>query len=663
MSGRDFAQGDLSLYTLWYGRDEPPPQDCVLRAGPLAALWEAPDLRRIRVGNVELVRRVYVSVRDENWDTIPVQIKNLSTNIEEDYFVISYDGENCSRNLEFHWHATIRGEKNGAITFRMDGQTPRSFSYNRIGFCILHPLSEYCGQPFSGHGPGGPVSGNLPTLIDPVRFEGGFYLPPFPSVSHLVFSLKSGIELHCAFEGDLFEMEDQRNWTDGSLKTYCTPLALGFPHKARAGQSFMQEVTFTVKGHAAQGIVTDSKVQINLGPSLQRPLPRIGLSVASHEVDLSANDADLLGGLHLDHLRADLHLSEPASAQQLTRAERECGLLRCSAELALYVTDDADAELCSLASHFPLSVPVSRVLVFHERETTTAAKWIESTRRALAPRLPNVQICGGTDLDFAELNRLRPDVANFDAVAYAMNPQVHAFDERSLVENLEAQRDTVITAQAFCGNRAIVVSPITLKPRFNPDAVGPEAPPLPGELPRAVDARQMSLFAAAWTVGSIKQLAEAGASSLTFYETTGWRGVKETDEGCSIPRVFRSFPGMVFPVYHVIADLADFKNAELLTCNSFDPLRVDGFALKKDGRLRILLANLTPEPQDCNLTPLAADRVAVRSLDGGSALLATTEPKKFRSGAKQVESFIADPRLTLTLQPYSVVKIDSVCAL
>lgn len=25
------------------------------------------------------------------------------------------------------------------------------------------------------------------------------------------------------FEGDVFEMEDQRNWTDASYKTYCTP--------------------------------------------------------------------------------------------------------------------------------------------------------------------------------------------------------------------------------------------------------------------------------------------------------------------------------------------------------------------------------------------------------------------------------------------------------
>jgi hypothetical protein len=614
------------------------------------------------MGDVELVRRVYVSVRDVNWDTIPVELSNVSAEIEDDHFRVSYDALNCSPSLEFHWHATITGDKRGAISFRMEGQTPRSFPYTRIGFCILHPLSEYLGQPFSGIGLGGLVRGVLPTLIDPVRFEEGFYLPPFPSVSHLAISLKSGIELHCAFKGDLFEMEDQRNWTDGSLKTYCTPLALGFPHQAHAGQHFMQEVTFTVKGHLAQEIVPDSGVRINLGAPLQRPLPPIGLGVASHKVDLAARDADLLRSLHLDHLRADLHLAQPGVAQQLARAERECGLLRCGVELAVFITDDAEAQLAGLAAHLPLLVPVARVLVLHEKEPVTSTKWIGIARRALASRLPGVPICGGTNLDFAELNRLRPDVTQFDAVAYAINPQVHAYDERSLVENLEAQKDTVITAQSFCANRPLVVSPVTLKPRFNPDAVVPEPPPSPGELPRAVDRRQMSLFAAAWTLGSIKQLAEAGAASLTFYETTGWRGVKETEQGSPIPEVFRSFPGIVFPVYHVIADLADFKTAEILGCNSSDPLRVQGFALKTDGRVRVLIANLTPQTQECQLTPVEGSRVEAHWLDADSAQFAMAYPKEFRSGAKQVEMPIANSTLPLTLPPYGVVRIDSVWA-
>jgi D-apionolactonase len=654
------AQANLSLDELWYGRAEPPVHSALLHAGPLTALWEGGDLRSVRAGNIELVRRAYVSVRDENWDTIPSQTRNVASDIGKDGFLISYDAESRSRSLEFQWHASIKGDETGNITLKMDGHATRDFWYSRIGFCILHPLSEYCGRPFNGFGPVGPIGGILPTLIAPQRYEGGFYLPLFPSFSSLSFSLKSNVKISFAFEGDLFEMEDQRNWTDGSFKTYCTPLSLGYPHQAHAGQSFSQQVTFTVEDCLSRSGAGHSAIQLHLGASLQRPLPQIGLSVASHDLDLSSNDVDLLAKLNLNHLRADLHLGQPGVTRHLARAERECGLLHCGVELALFVSDNADQELSTLADLFPLSVPVSRILIFHQKELTTSPRWIEIARRAFGTCLPRVSIFGGTNLYFADLNRSRPDVDQLDGVAYSINPQVHASDERSLVENLEGQSDTVVTARSFCGNRPIVVSPITLKPRFNPDASGPEPPPLPGELPSAVDARQISLFAATWTLGSIKQLAEAGATSLTFYETTGWRGVKETEQGSLAPELFRSIPGMIFPIYHVIADLADLKGAELFTCNSSDPLRVQGLALKKDGHMRILLANLTSQSQNCNLEPLRGEHVKARSLDSSNALLAMTQPEEFRSRMRQVELSQTNSTLSLTLQPYGVLRIDSV---
>jgi hypothetical protein len=279
-------------------------------------------------------------------------------------------------------------------------------------------------------------------------------------------------------------------------------------------------------------------------------------------------------------------------------------------------------------------------------------------REAVAPRLPQVPICGGTNLYFAEINRFRPDVSALDGVAFSINPQVHAFDERSLVENLEGEADTVATAQAFCEGRPIIVSPVTLKPRFNPDAMGPEPPPLPGKLPSAVDARQMSLFAAAWTLGSVKQLAEAGATSLTFYETTGWRGVKDTDRGCPLPGVFRSFPSMVFPVYHIFADVADLKDGELITCSSSDPLRIQALAAQTGESLHILVANLTDTPQECAVGPVGGAHALVRILDAIRAPQAMAHAEEFRSEAK-LEIPVCDSTLVLTLKPYSTLRIDS----
>ena len=633
----------LNAYEIWYGRNAPPPKRTALRAGPLTAFLEGADLRDVRFGGIELVRRLYFALRDENWDTIPAELKNLCIDVGEDRFLVSFDAHHHNRDLDFRWHATIQGDQSGNISYKTMGEALRAFRYCRIGFCVLHP-TEYAGRPYRGITPGGPIAGQLPTTIGPQRYEGGLYFPLFDAVSSLAVSLPGGVEAKFDFEGDLFEMEDQRNWTDGSFKTYCTPLSLGYPHTANAGQTFAQRVSIAASGEPSASAAASDTVNLSLGNLLGRKLPRLGLGVAAHDVEFSEADKELLGRLHLDHLRVDLHLSDPDATTRLARAEQECSALACGIELALFVTDNADQELCSLASHLPLAAPVSRVLVFHEEQQVTSPQWLEQVRTRIAPHLPGVPIGGGTNLYFAELNRSRPNPAELDAVAYSINPQVHANDERSLVENLEAQRDTVVTARAFCGELPLIVSPVTLKPRFNPEAVGPEPAPQAGQLPTAVDPRQMSLFAAAWTLGSIKQLAEGGAASVTYYETTGWRGIKETDRGCPDPESFLSAPGMVFPLYHVFADIADLKTAELLGCASTDPLRVQG------------VANLTPEAQTCGITPLNGERAAVRSLDANTAPQGMLQPLEFRSQRSWIS--LTGSTLTLTLAPYSVTRVD-----
>jgi hypothetical protein len=150
-----------------------------------------------------------------------------------------------------------------------------------------------------------------------------------------------------------------------------------------------------------------------------------------------------------------------------------------------------------------------------------------------------------------------------------VNPQVHAFDNASLVETLETLPATVQSARQFCGDLPIRISPISLMPRFNVVATGPEPELAPGELPQPVDARQMSLFGAAWTLGALARLAQSEAARLTFYETTGWRGVMETAMGAA-STAFHSLPGAVFPLYHVLADFGGFAGAQVLASTRSD---------------------------------------------------------------------------------------------
>ena len=91
--------------------------------------------------------------------------------------------------------------------------------------------------------------------------------------------------------------------------------------------------------------------------------------------------------------------------------------------------------------------------------------------------------------------------------------------------------------------------------RFNPNASTQEEEIKSDQLPSQVDERQMSLFGAGWTLGSLKYLCESCPQSLTYYETTGWRGVMETKHSSPVSKLFNLLKGKVFPLYHVFADV------------------------------------------------------------------------------------------------------------
>ena len=77
------ATTPISPYQWWYGRDEPPLESRLLRAGPVTARLVGRDLRNVRFGGTEIAQRIYVAVRDRNWDTIPGEVSDLTVEQEE----------------------------------------------------------------------------------------------------------------------------------------------------------------------------------------------------------------------------------------------------------------------------------------------------------------------------------------------------------------------------------------------------------------------------------------------------------------------------------------------------------------------------------------------------------------------------------------------------
>ncbi len=597
-----------------------------LRAGPLRMRLEDGGLRYIKLGQREILRRVYAAVRDRNWGTVPAKVSLLICEIEEDSFKVLFESEHREQEIDFIWRGEITGDEAGTIRFTFDGEARSTFLRNRIGFCVLHP-ADLAGHPCRArYANGSEYATAFPELVaadQPVRG-----LHDLSAISHEV---APRLMAEVSFHGDLFEMEDQRNWIDASFKTYCTPLRLPFPLEITAGTSIRQSVELRLHGSRpaiSSAQADQSKQGILLSRTARRfALPPLGLGLGPHP--LSKGEIEHLAKLRPAHLRADLKPAEASVDEILARATLASRQLDAPLEIALFLSGNPETELHSLVKWLRQQHPrLARWLIFDVGAKSSSGRSLQLARQAL--REFGAPVGGGTNADFYQLNQFRPPADLMDFVAFSMNPQMHAFDDVSLVETLTVIPEPVRSARHYFNRLPVVISPVTLKPRFNPVATDAGIPLPPDQLPPQVDARQLSLFGAAWTLGALKRLAESEAASVTLFETTGWRGVMETEDGSPLPKQFPSLPGQVFPLYHVLADVAEFAGGEMIGIQSTDPHSIEAMLLDRGDRQSLLLANLTPETQTATLDGI--DRVStLRRLNDQNVDAAMVEPETFRA--------------------------------
>jgi hypothetical protein len=645
----------ISEYEWWYGRDEPPIAPRQLRAGPVTASLVGRDLRNIRYGGIEVAQRMYMALRDRNWDTVPGEVSDVIVEQGDDSFAVRFTVTHRQRDIDLTWQGEVVGQPNGVVSYAMDATAGADMTYKLIGLNVHHGMREYAGRPCRGVTPDGPIVDAFSVEIAPQLIADETEVPIFPPVESLTVDLTDDVTVRFDYEGDTFEFEDQRNWTDASFKSQSYPPRRGGFNTIRRGQRVWQKVTITPSGTPPAAAEEDGEILITVGESIARRLPPVGFGMPSHDRGHSKRETELLSALRPDHLRVEVQLGDATYPEQLARAIEAATALKCGLELALHLTGDANAQLLDLASRIG-GTRVDRVLVFHQSELATDPSWVELARQRLRDAAPDALFAGGTNANFCELNRFRSAGAPEDGIVYSINPQIHAFDELSLAENIAGQTETVQTARTYGGGRPVVVSPVTLKQRFNAVATTAEPEPAPGELPPQVDPRQMSLFASAWTVGSLSTLLESEVASATYVETTGWRGVIQGDEAPSAPDKFPSRAGMVFPLYHVFADLAEWKNGRVVRSRSSNPLAVESLALEDDAALHLLLANLTPRPRTVTIDSLSGREISVRRLNATTAEDAALDPEHFRTHG---EVIVPKGPPTLTLAPFEVVRIDA----
>src|SRR6476646_1324992 len=76
----------------------------ILRAGPLSAVLESGELRYVRFAGIEVVRRVFVAVRDTAWGSVPPRVvRSGSSAVSREGFCADLEVEHCSPDADFAW--------------------------------------------------------------------------------------------------------------------------------------------------------------------------------------------------------------------------------------------------------------------------------------------------------------------------------------------------------------------------------------------------------------------------------------------------------------------------------------------------------------------------------------------------------------------------------
>ena len=136
------------------------------------------------------------------------------------------------------------------------------------------------------------VETRFPEVIDPVQ--------PIMNIRTLTHEVAPGLRVICTMLGDTFEMEDQRNWTDASYKTYVRPLGLPHPYTLKAGETIEQAVEVRFEGAAPAPVLGAGggtpEVSVAVGAKAGR-IPQIAMALEWHSTGAALARTGQLAGL------------------------------------------------------------------------------------------------------------------------------------------------------------------------------------------------------------------------------------------------------------------------------------------------------------------------------------------------------------------------------
>ena len=639
------------------GTEQPDAPGRILKAGPLSVEFDNGQLRYLKVNGIEVLRAIGFLIRDKNWGTATLAISNLKIDQRSDSFSVSFHAACKIESQELVYDAKIEGTKDGNLEFTGTAVPKTDFLTARTGFVVLHPLKGVAGFPVDiEHVDGNKVKSKFPELVNPIQ--------PVLNIRSLTHEVTPGLKAMVRMEGDTFEMEDHRNWTDASFKTYVRPLVRPWPYTLKAGEVVKQAIKVTLSGVAAKGgkFAAGKSIEVKLGAVSHEALQPVGLGMPAEEIEHAIAQLDLLKLAAPRFLICHFDPRKKHGLKELYgyRVLAEETGAEVALEVVVESVDNFKQELKQLADIVKQSgiklvsiavVPVGDLKSVLPGGPRPPAPKLEELYAAARDAFPGIRLGGGMFSFFTELNRKHPPAKLLDFAVNTTCPIVHAADDRSVMETLEALPYQVTTAHSFIGKTAYRIGPSGIGCRDNPH--GATWTPNPDNLRvclAKLEPRQRGLFAAAWTLGYIATLARTGIEAIAIGAPTGPLGIIYRKAEHKQPWYDQLSGPAVFPAYHVISGLIRATGQKLVNAESSDTATVQALACKGKGGTTLWLANLTAQNQSVKLSG-ANGAIFGTTLDEDSFVMATTDPPGFQKSWKAMKN-------SLTLKAYAVAVIS-----
>ncbi|PZM15105.1 hypothetical protein [Rhizobium tubonense] len=613
--GEDVQRRNFALYGT--DKTEAPPRR--LTAGRLTADLVGGNLRSIAYEGVEVLRGVFFLVRDRDWGTYDPTIEGLTVEQQAEGFAVSYRALCAGPDgTDLAVAARISADAGGRLIFEAEVLSQSGFETNRCGFCILHPIVDLAGSAATIEHVDGKIELTaLPDLIEPWQ--------PFKAMRAIAHTVLSDVTAECRMEGDIFEMEDQRNWSDASYKTYVRPLALPWPYWIAAGETMKQRITLTI--HDRRPSAGSTPVRVGVEPvrlsrgSRRGTMPGIGVTITPEEVKATLASRWRIAHIGVQELL--FHFDPLAGHDAAAIADFAAIALghkgTSTLEIAVSCLRPLDDEMNEIAAMMrgagfrPNAVVVSPSV--DRQSTPPGSTWPECPRledvyAAARAAFADARLGGGMLSYFTELNRKRVPPQALDFITHCTNPIVHAADDLSVMQTLEALPFITRSVREIYGDKPYRIGPSTIPMRQNPYGSRTMDNPDGSRTPMAnIDPRHNGLFAAAFALGYAARVVQADLDRLTLSALTGPFGlIAATGEPVA--------EGRMRPLFHVVKALAGFAGAEWQECISSDPAKVMGISARSEAGAEILLlANLTPQEQRVDVSAFAAEKSSLSIYD------------------------------------------------